>query len=104
MSLVKGGSGAVDLNHFSMVTHATLLTQEALAWSEYVPSASNAADGGSRTGYRDALARTLGVPIVHIVFPQFMLDVMRMSLVEVVDMIGQRLCSNAASAEGYNGG
>ena len=36
--------------------------KEALAWWEYVPSASNAADGGSRTGHRDALARTLGVP------------------------------------------
>ena len=87
-----------------MVTHATLLTLEALAWWEYVPSASNAADGGSRTGYRDALARTLGLPLVHVVFPQFMLDIMRMSPVEVVDMIGQRLCSNAASVEGYNGG
>ena len=104
MSLVKGGSRAVGLNHLSMVTHATILTREALAWWEYVPSASNAADGGSRTGHRDALARTLGVPLVQKVFPQFMLDIMRMSLVEVVDMIGQRLCCNAASVEGYNGG
>ena len=104
MSLVKGGSRAVDLNHLSMVTHATLLTVEALAWWEYVPSASNAADGGSQTGHRDALARTLGVPLVHVVFPQFMLDIMRTSPVEVVDVIGRRLCSNAWSVEGLNGG
>ena len=49
ISLVKGGSRAVDLNHLSMVTHATLLTLEALAWWEHVPSASNAADVGRAT-------------------------------------------------------
>ena len=57
MSLVKGGSGAVDLSHLSLITHATLLTIEALAWWEYVPSASNAADGGGRTAHRDALGQ-----------------------------------------------
>ena len=56
------------------------------------------------TGHRDALASTLGVPLVHVVFPQFMLDFIRMSPVEVVDMIGRRLCNNAASVEGFNGG
>ena len=59
---------------------------------------------GCRTGHRDALARTLGVPFVNVVFLQFMLDIMRMSCVEVVDLIGKRLCSNAASVEGFNGG
>ena len=68
MSLVKGGSRAVDL-----------------------------------TGHHDVLASTLGVPLVHVVFAQFMLDIMRMSPVEVVDMIEQRLCSNAPSVEGFNG-
>ena len=75
---MKGGSRAVDLNHLSMVSHASPLTPDSLAWWEYVPSASNAADGGNRTGHRDALARTLGVPLVQKVIPQFMLDIVRM--------------------------
>ena len=65
--------------------------KEALTWWEHVPSASNAADGSSRTSHRDALVRTLGVPLVYVVFSQFMLDIMRMSPVEVFDVIGKRV-------------
>ena len=51
-----------------------------------------------------ALASTLNVPLVQKVFPQFMLDIMRMSPVEVVDMVKQRLGSNAANVEGLQWG
>ena len=44
------------------------------AWWEYVPSASNIADGGSRTGVRDPVAASVGIALTQLPFPAALRD------------------------------
>ena len=62
-ALVNGGSKAWDLSHLSLAFHASLCRLRAVSWIEYVASQSNAADGGTRAGMTDVVARELRVPV-----------------------------------------
>ena len=93
MALVKGGSAAWDLSHLATVAHVALAVLDATAWWEWVPSVSNAADGGTRAGVTDAVAAQLGVPLVEVEFPSFFADIFDKGPTELVQLL----------VEGFNG-
>ena len=82
--LVKGSSKASDLAHMSMCFHAMLALLKTIAWFEYVASASNPADGGSRWGTADLLAPQLGIHLAHERFPTFLNGIFEKSPAQVL--------------------
>jgi hypothetical protein len=66
---VSGSSSAADLGTLMFGTHLCLAMRSIRAWWEYVPSASNIADGGSRTGVSDPVAAAAGITLRQEVFP-----------------------------------
>ena len=73
-SLVKGNSKAWDLASLSMVYNALLTPARANAWFEWVPTASNPADGGSRVGVSCSVARALDISLNVVPFPECLFD------------------------------
>ena len=69
-ALVKGNCKAWDLANPSMVYHALLTSARANAWFEWVPTASNPADGGSRVGVLCGVAKALNIPLTVVPFPE----------------------------------
>ena len=60
------------------MVHAILLQVAAyrlLAWYEHVDSAAKVADGGSRLGTKDPLARSLGITLREVALPPWPADV-----------------------------
>ena len=68
-SIVNGTSKARDLAAFSYAAHVCMASSKAAFWFEWVESHSNIADGGSRVGVEDDLARQLGIPLMSISMP-----------------------------------
>ena len=60
---VKGYSTACDLSTLYLSTSCRGATLRTNIWYEWVPSASNPADGGSRVGLGCPLAHALGIPL-----------------------------------------
>ena len=74
-ALCNGSSSVVN---FGTVVHAMLLQVAAyrlLAWYEHVDSEANVADGGSRLGVEDPLARSLGVTLREVPVPPWPVNV-----------------------------
>ena len=69
MALVKGGCAKRDLAQLAKFAQTVNAVLDILPWYEYVPSLSNASDGGSRVGVLDSTARHLNVPLSEIAFP-----------------------------------
>jgi len=70
-ALVKGGSRRVDLAGLAYGVWHGLGAFDMRAWFDYVESESNLADGGSRVGPVDVLARRMGVRLAPL--PSFSL-------------------------------
>ena len=68
MALVKGGCAKRDLAQLAKFAQTINAVLDILPWYEYVPSLSNATDGGSRVGVLDSTARQLNVPL-SVAFP-----------------------------------
>ena len=68
-SVVKGDSRPADLANLVQALHFRMADLESLVWWEYVPSASNLSDGGSRVGTACELAEAAGIELVHKDFP-----------------------------------
>ena len=68
-ALVTGSCKAPDLAGLASGMHLGLAKRSVWAWFEFVDSAANPADGGSREGVDDDLARQLGVPLRLVSFP-----------------------------------
>ena len=66
---VSGSSTAADLGSLIFGGHLCLAKRSVRAWWGYVPSASNIADGGSRTGVDDPVAATVGIALTQRPFP-----------------------------------
>ena len=84
-ALVLGASRAADLSKmglaFSCMSHKLNFPH----WIEWVASASNAADDGSRKGAAESTARSLGIPVSGSNFEQAWLrDILQASPAEIV--------------------
>ena len=66
---VLGSSKAADLGSLVFGAHLCFTKRGIRAWWDYVPSASNIADGGSRVGPQDPVARAAGIELVQCPFP-----------------------------------
>ncbi len=53
----------VDLGCFAQGVHRKMAKINAIVWWEYVASASNISDGGSRVGTDCPAAREMGIPL-----------------------------------------
>ena len=62
-TIVNGTSPMVDLGCFAQGIHRRLASLGATVWWEYVASASNISDGGSRVGIDCPAAREMGIPL-----------------------------------------
>ena len=87
-ALVKGNSKAWDLANVSMVYHAVLTSARANTWFEWVPTASNPADGGSRVGVSCSVARALDIPLTIVPFPECLFDWLESGPTDVLAQIG----------------
>jgi len=68
-ALVSGSCKAPDLAGLASGLHLGLAKHSVWAWFEFVDSASNPADGGSREGVTDDMARRFGIPLRLVSFP-----------------------------------
>ena len=68
-ALVAGSSRAPDLASLPSGTHLGLARKSVWAWFEFVDSASNPTDGGSREGVSCKVARGLSIPLRWVSFP-----------------------------------
>ena len=68
-ALVAGSSKAPDLAGLASGTHLGLARRSVWAWFEFVDSASNPTDGGSREGVSCPLAKEMGIPLRWVLFP-----------------------------------
>ena len=66
-----GGQASVrtDLGSIAFGVHLCLAKRAVRAWWDYVPSASNIADGGSREGVTDPVAAAAGISLRQVGFP-----------------------------------
>ena len=67
--IVPGNSTAADLGSIAFGVHLCLAKRAVRAWWDYVPSASNIADGGSREGVSDPVAAAAGISLRQVDFP-----------------------------------
>ena len=88
-SLVKGNSKAWDLASLSMVYHALLTSARVNAWFEWVPTASNPADGGSRVGVSCSVARALDIPLNVVPFPECLFDWLESGPTDILAQMGE---------------
>jgi len=68
-AIVKGGSRRVDLAALANGIATGFVTKDCRAWIDYVESASNSTDGGSRVGVSDDMASRLGVSLIQLEIP-----------------------------------
>ena len=68
-ALVSGSCKAPDLAGLASGLHLGLAKHSVWAWFEFVDSASNPTDGGSREGVTDDMARRFGIPLRPVSFP-----------------------------------
>ena len=73
---VSGSSRAADLGSLISGTHLCLAMRDLRVWWDYVPSASNIADGGSRVGITDPFAASAGIQLVQLRFPMELADLL----------------------------
>ena len=71
---VQGSSRAADLGSLVFGAHLCLAKRAIRAWWDYVPSASNIADGGSRCGIGDPVAAAAGIQLSQESFPHALHD------------------------------
>ena len=64
-AMVCGASRASDLSKMGLAFSAMSHDLGSPYWVEWVPSASNAADDGSRLGAAETTARSLGIPMAE---------------------------------------
>ena len=62
-ALANGTAKVPDLGSLTFATNLQLNALQVADWFEYVPSWSNLADGGSRDGFSDAMAKEVGCPL-----------------------------------------
>ena len=67
-SIVNGTARVSDLSAFTHALHRKLVKIKADFWWEYVASASNISDGGSRIGITCPLAREAGIHLTYVEF------------------------------------
>ena len=70
-SLIKGSSRKEDLSSITTGIHIGLVEIESRPWFDYVETKSNSADGGSRIGLIDPVARQLGITLRQHQLPAF---------------------------------
>jgi hypothetical protein len=68
-SLITGSSRAPDVSVITAATHIALARLGISVRFKYVASKSNCSDGGSRVGVSCSTARTLGVKLTKVKFP-----------------------------------
>jgi hypothetical protein len=68
-TLVKGASRAPDACAVANAVHVRLAELAAAPWWEYIPSASNPADGGSRVGISCPISKAIGFDLKDIKCP-----------------------------------
>ena len=68
-TVVNGASTAVDLGSISMALHRRTVHLKCRVWWEYVASASNISDGGSRIGVACEVSRAAGISLREVAFP-----------------------------------
>ena len=71
-AFVLGGSTARDIAHFALAAHSFCTHARLLPWFEFLASASNVADGGSRHGVADQIAPRLKIQLSEVPFPTFL--------------------------------
>ena len=71
---VSGNSTAADLGSLAFGAHICMAKRSIRAWWDYVPSASNIADGGSREGTTDPVAAAAGISLEQRAFPLCLRD------------------------------
>ena len=71
---VSGNSTAADLGSIAFGVHLCLAKRAVRAWWDYVPSASNIADGGSCEGVTDPIAAAAGISLRQVGFPMSLRD------------------------------
>ena len=69
-TVVNGASTAVDLGSISTALHRRTVQLKCKVWWEYVASASNISDGGSRTGVACEVSRAAGISLREVDFPR----------------------------------
>ena len=67
-SIVNGAARAIDLGVVTHALHRKLANLKADFWWEYVASASNISDGGSRIGITCPLAKEAGIHLTYVDF------------------------------------
>ena len=68
-SVVNGISKAPDVSAFIRTLQFRIVELNTTVWWEYVASASNLADGGSRDGISCQMAAQLGIPLSFVPCP-----------------------------------
>ena len=68
-SIVNGNARVDDLCAFTHALHRKLTMLKADFWWEYVASASNISDGGSRVGTECKMAKEVGIHLSLVQFP-----------------------------------
>ena len=79
---VLGHSSHVDMSSLLFALNLRLTDIRCNPWWEYVPSASNIADGGSRIGVCDKVAADAGILLEQKEFPAWPTNFMSMRLSE----------------------
>ena len=64
--IVNGAASVPDLSVFAQALHRRIAELGISVWWEYVPSASNISDGGSRVGCSDPTALEAGIPLTEV--------------------------------------
>ena len=84
-ALVCGASRAPDLSRMGFALSAISHSLGCPYWIDWVPSASNIADDGSRRGSSETAARELGIDVSPAVFPAAALsDILRSTPAQIV--------------------
>ena len=68
-AIVNGVCKARDVSAFVLALQHKIVSLKCSVWWEYVASASNLADGGSRDGISCAMAKSLGIPLRNVDCP-----------------------------------
>ena len=103
---MTGASRSPELSHSSTAVHCLLSLLHASAWWEWVASSSNPADGGTRTGTQDNVAKTLGVEIQETDFPSLLFSDFGVRYAETLALFsfGLKNCGNKVPMGRYQWG
>jgi hypothetical protein len=78
-NIVNGSSRALDAGTLVFALHLRLARLNTTCWWEWVESESNCSDGGSRVGVCCPLAKSLGIELVELTFPDLPADFLRLN-------------------------